>query len=161
MANTPRDQLFKLMSKLECCMFTTQRNNGLRARPMTTIVRGDNGDVVMLSSRDSARHDEIHDNTPAVLTYSDGSRLFVSLSGTARISTDRALIREIWNPGAQAFWPHGPDDPRVVAIIVTPTEGEYWEGDNTFVSTVKFAYALAAGQAPDLGDRTRVTLSRV
>jgi hypothetical protein len=46
----------------------------------------------------------------------------------------------------------------IIAIAIDPHEAEFWEGSGKIVSTVKFAYALATGTRPDLGEQRKVGL---
>lgn len=152
-----QEKLYEIMNKTDFCMFVTHDGKSMRSRPMSTILK-ESGDVYMLSDQRGGKDDEIRRNPDVVLAYSDGSKRFASVSGKARISTDRALIKELWNPGAQAYWPDGPDDPEVYAIIVSPREGEYWEGNGGIISGIKFAYAIATGTVPDQGDNAKIKL---
>lgn len=152
-------RLWQLIRKIDYCMFTTHAaGGGLRSRPMSTIVREDDDQIFVLSDRHGGKDEEIHANPDVVLSFANGSTAFVSVNGQAVISNDRALIKSLWTAGAQAFWPDGPDDPDVFAIIVTPDEAEYWEGNNGLVAGVKFAYAIATGSKPDLGENRKVAL---
>lgn len=159
-ANEDQQRLYDIIKKVDYCMFTTHTGRTLRSRPMSTIVR-DSGEIAMLSDMRGGKDEEISKNKDVLLSYSDGGKLFASVSGKAQMSTDRALIRELWNPGAQAFWPDGPDDPDVYVILVQPSEGEYWESSGGVISGIKFAYALATGTEPDAGENAKVKLKVV
>ena len=136
----------------------TSTPGGLRSRPMSSIVKSEEGKIYFLSDARASKDYEIASHPDILLTYGNGSSQFVSTRANAVTSTDRALIKKLWNPGAQAFWPKGPDDPDVIAIIATPTIAEYWDGSAGILGTAKMAYALLTGTAPDLGDNSKVTL---
>lgn len=152
-------KVWELISDLDFCMLTTHDGKALRSRPMSTIARKNEGDIVMLTDSGALKDDEIKKNPQVGLSYSDGTKTFISISGSAKISIDRAMIKELWNPGAQLYWPEGPETKSVVAIIVTPREGEYWEGNNKLVSGVKFAYGLATGSTPQMGENSKMKFS--
>ncbi len=152
------DQVWKMMEKLDFCMFVTQAPSGLRSRPMSSVVKKDEGRIYFLTEASSAKDDEIAASPNVLLCYGDGASQFVSTAGTAAVSNDRALIEQLWNPGAQAFWPNGPKDPNVIAIVVRPASAEYWDGHGTVVSSVKFAVALLTGTSPDMGSNHKVAL---
>ncbi len=45
----------------------------------------------------------------------------------ASVSRDRGLIARLWNPGAQAFWPEGPEGSDVAVITAVPERAEFWD----------------------------------
>lgn len=61
---------------------------------------------------------------------------YVTASGTAVLDGDRGIVAGLWNPGAEAFFPDGKDDPNVTALMVTVDEGEYWDGPSSSVGKV-------------------------
>jgi general stress protein 26 len=82
----------------------------------------------------------------------------VSAQAKAALSDEKSLIKQLWNPGAQVFWPDGPEKSDVTAIVLTPVAAEYWEGLGSIVSTAKFFFGLATGSTPDTGDNATVRL---
>ncbi len=153
-----QDRAWELMSKIDFCMLVTSPSDGLRSRPMSSIVKQEEGHVYFLTDARTAKDDEIAINNNILLAYGNGGSQFVSTSATARLSDDRMLIKRLWNPGAQAFWPSGPEDPNIVAIVATPTSAEFWDGPSGVVSSIKIAFALITGTTPDLGANSKVKL---
>lgn len=149
---------WSLAKDIGTCMLVTHATHGLHSRPMSSIVQQDESKIRFLADAKAGKDDEIKANPDVLLAYSNGSNKHVSIKGPATISTDRALIKRLWNPGAQAFFPAGPDAADVVVIEVSPTGAEYWDGDNSVVSAVKFAAALATGSTPKLGDSAKTNL---
>ena len=82
----------------------------------------------------------------------------MAVRGHSLTSHDIQLVKELWNPGAQAFWPDGPEKSDVAAILFTPDSAEYWQSSNSIVSSVKFLFALATKTSPDMGENARVTM---
>ncbi|MGL4495461.1 MAG: pyridoxamine 5'-phosphate oxidase family protein [Beijerinckiaceae bacterium] len=151
-------RVWDLMRTIDFCMFTTLSGRIMRARPMSSIVHADERAIYLLSDRNGGKDEEIETHPDVCLAYSNGSSQFVSLSGTAVISTDRALIERLWNPGAQAFWPNGPRDPDVYAIVVRPSKAEYWDGNSGLVAAAKMVWSMATGSPPNLGDNKKINL---
>ena len=149
---------WEIMSQLDVCMLVTTTPAGLRSRPMSSIVKPDEGVVYFLTDARAAKDDEIATNANVLLAYGNASSQFVSARAQAAVSHDRGLIERLWNPGAQAFWPKGPNDPDVVAIVATMGSAEYWDGSGGLVGSVKMAVAVLTGAKPDLGDTAKVTL---
>ena len=152
------EQFWKLIGKMNVAMLSTFSGNTIHARPMHAVARSDYGDIVMLTDRNLAKDNEIEHNHSVTLTYSDGSHTFVSVEGAAEVSTDRSIINDVWSNAAKIYWPDGPDDPNIVALLVTPHAVEYWDGDNKFVSGIKIAYGLATHSTPSLGDNRKLRL---
>ncbi len=150
-------RVWHLIDDIDICIFVTRRGNDMHGRPMSTIGKRDEGRVYLLTDKNASKDDEIERNGAVYLGYCKGPR-HLSVNGTADVSSDRALIKRLWNPGAQAFWPNGPDDPNVVAIIVTPHAAEYWDGPTGIVAGVKLAFAIATGSTPDFGDNAKVAM---
>jgi general stress protein 26 len=156
--NDHQKRAWQMMSDLDFCMFVTHPGSELRGRPMSSIVKQDEGRIYFLSDTRSATDEEISRNSQVLLCYGGGQGPYISTSVSVTISSDRALIKRLWNPGAQAFWPDGSDDPNVIAIVATPTGAEYWDGSGGVINSVKFAFALLTGSTPDMGVNAKVVL---
>ncbi|MGZ8410285.1 MAG: pyridoxamine 5'-phosphate oxidase family protein [Hyphomicrobium sp.] len=158
---TPHDaraKVWDLIGRFQAAMLVTKSQNGaLSGRPMSHIVKADEGLVYILTEQTTESAHAIEADPAALLTLADNKR-YVSLSVRGSVSTDRALIERLWNPGAQAFWPNGPSDPAVCALILRPDAGEYWDGDNALSSGVKMIMANLTGSPPDLGDHGDVRM---
>ena len=153
------DRAWEMMKSIGFCALVTKTGDGrLHGRPMTALVRKDDGKVYILAEKSEAAVREAEANGDALLTFSNGPAQNVCLNGEAKVSGDRALIRRLWNSGAQAYFPKGPEDPEVVAIAVDPGACEYWDGPNKAVMVAKMAYAVATGGTPDIGENKRVNL---
>jgi hypothetical protein len=64
--------------------------------------------------------------------YKDRTKEWVSISGEARVSRDRAKIRELWEPDWKFWFPDeggerdgGAEDPRIVLIGVDAVSAQY------------------------------------
>lgn len=147
-----------MMDNLDFCFLVAERAEGMRARPMSSIVKQDEDMVYFLSNATSEQLADIAALPNVLLNYGDGSRRFVSVAATAKLSTDRELIKRLWNPGAQTFWPEGAEKADVVVICATPHAAEYWDGPLGIVTLAKMAVSLATGSKPDMGDNERVAL---
>ena len=153
-----RTRVWQMMAELDFCMLVTNSLAGLRGRPMSSIVKPEEGKIYFLSDQRTAKDDEIAARPEVLLAYGNGASQFVSTRAHAVLSSDRALIKRLWNPGAQAFWPEGPDGANVIAIVATPASAEYWDGNGGVLGSVKMAFALLTGTTPDLGDNSKVSL---
>jgi general stress protein 26 len=150
-------KVWQMMKSIDTCMFVTLPEGRPQGRPMSTIPMQDEGTIFMLTEATSAGAKDVGSNANVLLAYQGGSE-HVSVAGTASIDTDMALIKRLWSPGAQAFWPDGPEAANVVAIRVQPNRADYWDGPNPLTAAAKFVFGLVTKQEPDLGERGTVTL---
>jgi general stress protein 26 len=86
-----------------------------------------------------------------------GSNKYVSVTGHATVSEDRAKIKELWSPMAKAWWDSA-DDPAIRLITVKPDDAELWDSPNRFVATVAMLTAAVTGSTPAVGDNKKVTM---
>jgi general stress protein 26 len=109
-------------------MLVTRDGAPLRSRPMAPNVDADSEEIRFLTRRSSHKADEIDDIGEVNLAFmAESGGDYVSVSGHASLSQDRALIRAIWTPNDDAWFPEGPDGPDIAAIRVRATMAEYWD----------------------------------
>ena len=125
---------------------------------MDARARPDENTIYFLTDVRHHKDDEIAQYPQVMLAFSDtGSMKFLSLSGRATVSNDRAKIKELWEPTAQAWW-KDENDPNIRVLKVTPTEAEFWDGPGKVVSMVKMMMAAATGSRPDIGENRKVSM---
>src|SRR5438128_410834 len=143
----------ELTEKAKNCFFCTNASMGkpFATRPMSVQKIDDDGTFWFLSSVDSHKNAEINTNDQVQLlfqgsTYSD----FLSIEGTATISTDKTKIKELWEPVLKTWFTEGVDDPRITVIKFVPSGGYYWETKHgTAVADVKMLIGAAIGKTLD------------
>ena len=122
---TELEKLYGLVEEIEVAMMTTCRPDGhLESRPMANQKQAAGADLWFVTAEGSAKlRDIAHDPHVNLAYYRTGSYEWVSVSGVARISKDRATIRALYEPDWKAWFGsegderHGtPDDPRIVLI---------------------------------------------
>lgn len=150
-------RVWDMIADIDICMFVTRTAAGMHGRPMSSIPKKDEGVVYFLTAKSTIKDDEIAADDRVHLGYSKGQQ-HLSVAGTASLLDNRALIERLWNPGAQAFWPNGPQDPDIIAIAVRPDGAEYWDGPNALVAGVRIAMALVRGTTPDMGENEKVRM---
>jgi general stress protein 26 len=162
MVHAPREnsvaQFWGRLSHEPIVMFTDMFSGGLRSRPMAPRAREDEGVIWFLTDRDSAKVDEVIANSSVALVVVDtGANLYMSVTGTCEIIDNSEKIAELWGPADKLFF-DGPDDPRIVLLCVTPSEGQTWSGPSGPVAAVKMAFSLLTGKKPDVGEAQKVQL---
>lgn len=150
------DRVWDLMKKISICMFATWDGRELRARPMGAYVRREDDAIYFLSDARRHKDEEIRQYAKVCLAFADtGGQDYVSLSGHAEVSNDRAKIRGLWGTPAKAWW-DSPDDPNIRVLRVTPAEAEYWDAPGKTVAYIKMAAAAMRGHRPDMGENRKV-----
>src|SRR6478735_10549206 len=121
------EKLYDHINDIEIAMMTTRRPDGhLVSRAMATQKRAAGADLWFVTCDGTPKVREIEGDPHVGLSYfKDRTAEWVSVSGLATLSRDRAKIRELWAPDWQLWFPqdgetgHGtPDDPRIVLIGV-------------------------------------------
>jgi general stress protein 26 len=152
------DRAWELMKKIGFAMLVTRDGGRLRARPMSAYLERENNAIYFLTDARRHKDDEIARNPGVNLGFADASaQKYVSLTGTAVVSNDRAKIKELFSTPAKAWW-ESADDPNIRVLKVTPDDAEYWDSPGTVVSYVKMAAAAVTGSRPDLGENRKVSM---
>ncbi len=152
------DHVWKLMEKIGICMLATRDNGEIRARPMGAYVRRDENAVYFLTDVSRHKDDEIRKEPNVCLAFADaGAQKYVSLTGRAEVSNDRAKIKQLWSPIAKAYWDSA-DDPAIRLLKVRPHDAEYWDSPGTVVSYVKMLAAAVTDARPAIGENRKVAL---
>ena len=133
---TELEKFYAIVEDIETAMMTTRRADGhLRSRAMANQKRAAGADLWFVTTEGSAKLADIAHDPHVNLSYFRNSNMeWVSVSGMAAISRDRATIRELYAPDWKAWFAeegdprHGtPDDPRMVLIGVTVHAAEFLE----------------------------------
>lgn len=152
-SNDPEEveKVYKIMSDMDIAMLTTvdasSTTGRLTSRPLSTQVHEEDGDVLFFVRASSAVVEDIRANPNVNAAYSS-MKAWVSLSGTATVLDDRALVKELWHKGADAFMEGGPENPDNVIVKVHGDTAEYWGGE-TLVGTVISTVRSIAGRGGD------------
>lgn len=150
--STKSHDLSKLLEKIKdarYAMLTTADEAGhLHARPMYTQEPAADGTLWFFTDKDSAKVHEVRLDSQVCVAYADpGSSLYVSVTGTAKVVTDRAKIHELWSESLKAWFPGGKDDPHIALLRVDIERGEYWDSpSNVLVQAYAYVKAIATGE---------------
>lgn len=156
------DDLYKLIDGIEVAMFTTRRADGqLVSRPMQAQKRNAIADLWFVTDIESHKLDELANDDHVNLSfYKDRTREWVSVAGTARVSQDRSLIHQVYQPDWRAWFGDeggerdgGPDDPRL-ALIFVKAQSVIYSVSNKPQPLVLFEVAkgMLTGSTPDVAD---------
>jgi general stress protein 26 len=156
------EELYSLVEGIDIAMLTSRNFDGtLVSRPMSTQEKRPRVDFWFVTSTETHKTDDIQAQPEVNLAYyNNKSREWVSVSGTARINTNRDLIRTLYKPDWKAWFGDeggdrngGPNDPRLALIEVEAHEATYLKSNQPrAVQLFKVAKALITGDAPKIGD---------
>jgi general stress protein 26 len=164
MNNEQNDNLQKLIDKIkdvDTAMMTTADDDGsLRSRPMRNMQIKEDGVIWFFTGYESAKSHELKNDSHVNLSYADPSNnLYVSVSGRASLSRDKAKIDELWNPAMKAWFPEGKEDPNVGLIKVTIDKAEYWDSPNSaVVHLYGVVKAAITGERAHPGENKKINL---
>jgi general stress protein 26 len=158
------DDLYKLIHGIDIAMMTTLNDDGsLVSRPMSTQKKQDGVDLWFMTRTDTHKIDEIVRSPNINLAYyKDGE--WVSVSGIATITQDRAKIHELYEPSWKAWLEDqggshdgSRDDPRIALINVEVQTVSYFK--KTAAAPIvwfQIAKAMVTGAPPDIGEQRYV-----
>ncbi|RYE87342.1 MAG: general stress protein [Hyphomicrobiales bacterium] len=152
------DRVWELAEKLDFCMFGTWDGDKQHSRPLSSRVKRDEHAIYFLVSADGHKNIEIKKFPDVNLSYADIKAMnYVSISGRAALSNDRAKIAELWSAFDKAWW-DDKDDPDIRLITVTPERAELWDSPGRMVAFATMLTAAITGAKPDFGDNATVRM---
>ena len=149
MTTSPQRQLKDLLKGFDTAMLITGGANGsVHARPMSVAEINEAGELYFATAAGSAKVSEIKKDAEVTLIF-QGRLTFVSLSGTAEVVKDQALIDKLWSEAWRVWFPKGKTDPTLRLLKVVPEEAEYWDSSGL----EGISYAFEAAKAYIKGER--------
>ena len=125
-----RDRLRKLIAEFDTAMLVTHAADGsLRSRPLAIAKKNHDpeDDALYFSTAiDSGKVADLQSDAQVNVSMQE-KRRFVSLTGSARVVRDRALVEKLWAEDWKIWFPKGKDDPSLSILIVEPREASYWD----------------------------------
>jgi general stress protein 26 len=165
------EKFYELVYDIDTAMMTTRRADGhLRSRAMANQKRAAGADLWFVCRQGSAKLVDLAQDPHINLTYyKDGSREWVSVSGLATVSRDRAKIAELYAADWKMWFAdegdprHGtPDDPRMVLIGVQIHGAEFLEVNKpTPVVVFELVKGWLTGSEPAIGQMHTIKGSAV
>lgn len=142
-------KLRDLIRDVKVAMLCTVEEDGcIRSRPMMTQKVEFDGQLWFFTGLDSGKVHEVEHEQHVNVSYANpDDQVYVSVSGRATISRDRAKMEELWNPVHKAWFPKGLDDPNIALLRVEVEKAEYWDAPSgRLVQLAGFVKALATGK---------------
>lgn len=155
----PREIVEKIMKDTRIAVLTyTDAQGRLVSTPMGTQDFEDASVVWFITGLDTDKVEAIRANPQVNVSYSSDDG-WVSYSGTATPSKDKAKLDELWDASASAFMDTEKDDPRSGLLEVHGQTAEYWSSDGAVKTALEFAKGLVSkGDEPNMGDNDTIAL---
>ena len=148
------------MEETDIAVLTYVSLNGhLVSTPMGTQDFEDPGTTWFLTERSSDKVRAIEADPRVNVSYSSKAG-WVSLTGTAHVSDDRAKLRDLWDASAGAFMSGGPDDPDNVLLRIDGATAEYWSPPARSPSPSRWPRGSSATTSPTSATTTPCSSER-
>ncbi|MCU0301696.1 MAG: pyridoxamine 5'-phosphate oxidase family protein [Candidatus Nanopelagicales bacterium] len=150
-----RDTVLELARGGRLCMLTVHGSDeALQARPMTPLEVTDAGEIWFLIDTTSTVAHQIQANPEVNLAFEQGSA-WLSISGRGKVLGDPARVEQLWSAAAEAWFPDGPEDPRLGVLRVRGRTAQYWSSPGGRIATVlSFVKAKATGERIEADNET-------
>lgn len=150
--------VWKIMKKVGVAMLVTHKDAEFEGRPLQAYPEQENGRILFMTDSPHVL-DEVAANASVLLSFADlGGNDFAAIDGEAVVSNDRAKIKELWTPWAEAFW-DSPEDPAIRIIEVTPHKARYWDAPNRVATMIAMLASAVTKKPPTLGKSGEVQLT--
>lgn len=161
MGTDENDLVWREISRIATCMMITNDGGTMRARPMVGTADRESHTIWFVANARHHKDQEIAADPRVCLAYVDTAHnTYVSVSGHAAVSEDRAKLKELWTPSVDAWFQGGPEDPEAILIAVSPEKAEYWDNPNSdLIVALKMLTASAADdEPPRIGENRKVEM---
>jgi general stress protein 26 len=152
------ERIWELAKKIGVCMFITWDGGRSRSRPLQANVDREEHAIYFLTDVASHKDEQVEKFPTVTLAFADiPHSKYVSITGEAAITNDRAKIKELWSPFAQAWWDNA-EDPSIRLIKVTPQDAELWDSPGRVVTAISMLAAAVTRRSPRIGENAKVKL---
>lgn len=155
------DKFRSLVKKIKTCILVTHSSeHALKGRPMATAGLDDDNTIWFFTNEFSEKSAEIADDSQVILTYANASdNDYLTVTGSAIINTDKAMMAKLFTPALKAWFPEGLDDPRLALLQVTPNEVEYWDNSSSkIVILFQMLKSIVTGNQFNEGEHAAITM---
>ncbi len=148
-----KDLIWHLIKGIKTGMLVTNLDDDMRSRPMQLVQDEYDGKIWFFTDKISETAFEIDSDKHVNLNFScPKSETYVSLSGKARITTDKDLIDKFWNSFIAAWYPDGKDGGNVALIEIKIHAGEHWDNKSSkVIQLFNMAKTSMTDEAHDIG----------
>ena len=152
------DRVWELADKIKICMLTTWDGKRQRSRPLYSMPDRKKDIIQFLVDENGAKSWQVDQFPWVSLSYVDTSgNKYVAMTGKAKITNDRKMIKKLWSDFNKAWW-DSEDDPAIRLLTIEPDDAEIWDSPNRLVAGFKMLAAAVTGAKPRYGDHAKVDI---
>lgn len=157
-ADPKADKLWEMIKDIDVAMLTTMDGDQLRSRPMWCSNDRFDGSLYFFTRSSSPKVEEIRHDSHVGLSFADRKgQNYVSVSGRASLTTDRALLKDLWREPMRTWFPKGLDDPDIALLSVRVEAAEYWDSPSAaMVFLYGYVKARLTGETPHPGEHKKL-----
>ena len=154
-------KLWDLVKAIEFAMMVTEDEGMLRSRPMALAQKEFDGSFWFFTKASAHKVAEVGQDQRVNLAFSHpGKQDYVSVSGTASLVRDRAVIDAHWSEPVRTWFPKGKDDPEIALLKVAVQQAEYWDApSSTMLHAYGYVKAVVTGESPQPGGHGTVSMA--
>jgi general stress protein 26 len=140
-------RVIELIRDIRVGLLTTLNHEGaFHTRPVQTLRVDPEGVVWFFTDWSSPKVAELEENIRVSLGYADPSKnKYVAISGTGELRRDLEQAKRLWSIEQRAYYPEGPEDPRLAILRIRIERAEYW------IAPGRLSYLFAAAEAAMTG----------
>ncbi len=130
-------------------------NQTLISQPMAPIEMDSSGAIWSFTDINS---DKVKHLDKLSLSFSaESSGVYVSLSGSGELISDKERVEELWSPFVRPWFPDGPESPNLSLIKFSPHTAEYWDSAHSApIRLFAMAASIIAAKPIGLGDHDKL-----
>jgi general stress protein 26 len=138
----------QLIQDIRIALLTTFDHEGnFHTRPVQTLQVEPEGWLWFFTDWNSPKVDELEHDVRVSLGYANPSNnTYVAISGKGKLLRDRRKAQQLWTIEQRAYYPEGPEDPRLALLQVQIERAEYW------IAPGRLSYLVAAAEAAITGN---------
>jgi general stress protein 26 len=150
-----------LIKGIKVAMLTSEDGGHLRSRPMVAAQKEFAGELLFFTRASAAKVEEVQADARVNVSYADAdSQTYVSLSGTASVVRDPALIDAHWTEAMRTWFPKGRHDPDIAILNVAVEKAEYWDAPSSaMLYLYGYAKAVITGEPPHPGGNAKLDVA--
>lgn len=152
-----KEKIWSMISKIGTGMLVSLNKEEPHARPMQLVQDDYDGTLWFFTRKNDPKVKEITENQHVCLTFSDTDKnTFVSLTGEAKLSTDKNRIERYWNPVVASWYSEDKASEEPALLEIKISRGEHWDSDTNAISFwYEIAKANLTGKKPNLGENQK------
>ena len=159
MSNDESKTLDDLLESGTTLMVGSTTNGELEFRPLT--VAGLDGGIQILLDTDEQWVRDLRRSEQVQVTLSDDRKNnWAWMIGSFSMSTDGALIDELWSPFADAFFDDGRDTPGIAVLTIDVQRGRYGSSPSGRLGSLVAAVKAKFGDAEEAGQHGDIATGR-